>query len=117
MEANRILYKDIVDRHECTLRKSASSVYELVCSYFVVYFFILVCNSYESERLGKAVYGESVESVSFSWPIFVFTKHITPSYDCNQSVNISQRLPNSLNVARLLHKYAYSFVKYSQNVA
>ena len=28
-------------------------------------FLILVCNSYESERTGKAVDGESVESISF----------------------------------------------------
>ena len=48
----------------------------------------------------------------------IFTIHIFPSdYNCNQSVNILQRLHHNLTVARLLHKYAYSFVKYSQNVA
>ena len=48
MEANRVLYKNKVDRHECTLRKLTSSVYELVISFFVIYFgflIILVCQS------------------------------------------------------------------------
>ena len=38
-------------------------------------------------------------------------------YNCKQSVNMLQRLPHNLTVARLLHKFAYSLVKYSQNVA
>ena len=38
---------------------------ELVCSYFVIYFGLFFCNIYESERIGKTIYGESVESVSF----------------------------------------------------
>ena len=64
-------------------------------------FWSLVCNSYESERSEKTVYGESI---SFVWPIFVFTIHIFPSdYNCNQSFNMLQGLPHNLTVARLLH--------------
>ena len=55
-------------------------------------FWILVCKSYESERSGKAVYGESVESISFFMAyIYVFTIHSFPSdYNCNQSVNVTK---------------------------
>ena len=78
----------------------------------------LVCNSYESERPGKTVYGESVESISFIMAYICLHNTYLPSdYNCNQRANILQRLPHNLTVARLLHKYAYSFVKYSQNVA
>ena len=54
----------------------------------------------------------------FSLLIFVFTIHNFPkSLYCNQSVNMLQKLPHNLTVARLLHKFAYSLVKYSQNDA
>ena len=62
-----------------------------------------------------AVYGESVESIHFTLLIFVFTIH--KDYNCNQSVNMLHRLPHNLTVAQLLHKYAYSLVKNSKNVA
>ena len=82
-------------------------------------FWILVCNCYETKRSGKTCLTLKVlKAFLFSLPIFVFTIHIFPSdYNCNQSVNVLQRLPHDLTVALLLHKYAYSLVKYSQNVA
>ena len=61
MEANRVFYKNIVDRHECTLRRLTIPVNELLRSILD-----FLCNNYESERSGKTVYGESVESMSFS---------------------------------------------------
>ena len=118
MGANRVLYNNIVDRNECTLRKSTISVYELVCSYFVIYFGFLIAivmNQSAQERLFTVIW---LKAFLFSWPIFVFTIHIFPSdYNCNKSVNMLQRLPHNLTVARQLHKYAYSLVKYSQHVA
>ena len=62
------------------------------------------------------VYSESISF--FIAYIFVFTMHIFHSdYDSYQCVNMLQRLPHSLTVVRLLHKYAYSLIKYCQNVA
>ena len=58
MEANRILYKNKVDRHECSLRKSTSSIYEL-SSYFVIYFgflFVIVMNQSAQERLFTVIF-------------------------------------------------------------
>ena len=113
MEANRVLYKIIVDRHSCILRKSTKSVYELVPSYFVIYFGFLF-----AERSGKTVYGKSVESISFFMAyICLHNQHFPLDYNSNQSVKMLQRLPYNLTVARLLHKYDYSLVKYSQKIA
>ena len=121
MEANRVLYKYIVDRHECTFRNLTNSVYELVCSNFVIFFgflFVIVMSQSAQERLFTV---KVLQAVLFSWPILVFTIHISPSdYNCYQSANMLQRLPHNLNnltVARLLHKGAHSLVKYSQNIA
>ena len=72
MEANRVLYKNIVNRHECTLRKSTSSVYECVCSYFVIYFgfvFVIVMNQSAQKRLFTV---KVLKAFLFSWSIFVF---------------------------------------------
>ena len=107
MEANRVLYKNIVDLRECTLRKLTSSVYELVCSYFVIHFgfmFYIVMNQSAQERLFTV---KVLKAFLFSWPIFVFTIYIFPSdHNCNQSVHMLQRFPHNLTVTRLLHKYA-----------
>ena len=98
MEANRVLYKYIVDRHECTLRNSTSSVYELVCSIFVIFFgflFVIVVNQSTQERLFTV---KVLKAFLFSWPILVFTIHIFLSdYNCNQSANMLQRLPHNLH--------------------
>ena len=52
---------------------------------------ILVCISNESERSGKTVYRESVESISFSWPIIcLHNTHFPSEYNCNQGVSILQ---------------------------
>ena len=81
-------------------------------------FWILVCNSYESERSGKTVYVESVESISFFMAytlgayICLHNTHFPSDYNGNQA-----SICYKDSVARLLHKYAYSLVKYSQNVA
>ena len=119
MKANRVLYKNIVDRDECTLRKSTSSAFKLnLFELFCDLFWILVCNRYELERSGRTVYGESVESISFFMSyICLHNTHFPLDYNCNQSVNLLQRLHFNLTVARLLHKYAYSLVKYSRNAA
>ena len=55
--------KNVVDGHECTVRKSTSS------SYFVIYFGFLF-DGYYSESPGKTVYGESVEIISFFMAYF-----------------------------------------------
>ena len=77
--------------------------------------FVIVMNQSAQERLFTV---KELKAFLFSWPIFVLTIHIFPSdYNCNQNVHMLQRLPHSLTAARLLHKYDYSLVKYSQNVA
>ena len=85
---------------------------------FVVYFgflFEIVMNQNAQERLFTV---KVLKAFLFSRPIFVFTIHIfRTDYNCYQRVNIIQRLPHNLTVALLLHKYAYTLVKYSQNVA
>ena len=78
-------------------------------------FWILVCNSYKSERAGKTVYGESISF--FMAYICLHNTHFPSDYNCNQSFNMLQGLPHHMTVARLLHKYPYSHVKYCQNVA
>ena len=74
-------------------------------------FWILVCNSYESERSGKTVYGESISF--FMTYICLHNTHfpLRLYYNCNQSFNMLQGLPHNLTVARQLHKYPYSGVK------
>ena len=96
-------------------------MYELVCSNFVIFLrflSVIVMNQSAQERPSTV---KVLKAFLFSWPIIVFTIHIFPSdYNCNQSANMFQRLPQNLHnltVARLLHKYAYSLVKYSQNIA
>ena len=87
MGANRVLYKNILDRHECKLRKSTSSVCELFCSYFVIYFgflFKIDMNQSAQEILFTV---KVLKTFLFSWHIFVFTIHIFPS---DQSVNMLQ---------------------------
>ena len=74
-----MLYKNIVDRHECTLKKSTSSVYELVCCYFVIYFgflFVIVMN--QSAHDLRLFTVKVLKAFLFSLPIFVFTIHISP---------------------------------------
>ena len=56
-----------------------SSVYELVGSYFVIYFgflFVIVMNHSAQERLKFTV--KVLKAFLFSWPICVFTIHIFP---------------------------------------
>ena len=61
-------------------------------------FYILVCNSYyESERSGKTVYGESVKS-KFSIIVAYTCLHYT-HFNCNQNVNMLQRLLHNVTVA------------------
>ena len=50
----------------------------------------------------------------FSLPIFVFTIHNFPKSITAINVSLIQRLPHNVTVARLLYKFAYSLVKYSQ---
>ena len=72
------------------------------------FLFVIVMNQSAKERL---VTMKVLKAFLFSWPIFVFTIHIFPSdYNCNQGVNMFQRLTHNLTVARLLHKYAYPLV-------
>ena len=73
---------------------------QVPCSFvcFFLFLFVIVMNQSAQERLF------TVKAFLFSWPLFVFTKHIFPSdYNCNQSFNMLQGLPQNLTVARLLH--------------
>ena len=53
---------------------------QLFCDLWI--FWILVCNSYESERSGKTVYGESI-SVFMAYNCLHNT-HFPSDYNCNQ---------------------------------
>ena len=71
--------------------------------FIIIIIIIIIIVKYQSaqERLFTV---QVLNAFHFSWPIFVFTIHIFPSeYNYNQSVNMLQRLPHNLTVARLLH--------------
>ena len=88
---------------------------QLFCDIFGILVCNLVMNHSDQERLFTV---KVLKAFLFSLLIFVFTIHNFPKeYNCKQSVNTLQELPHNLTVARLLHKFAYSLVKYSQNVA
>ena len=65
--------------------------------------------SYKSERPGKIVYTESISF--FIAYICLHNIYFHSVYNCNQGVNMLQKLPHNLTVARLMHKYTYSLVK------
>ena len=92
-------------------------MYQLVCNYFVIYFGFLV--EIPMNQSAPNVNGESVESISFFIAYICNYQYMFfhSDYNCNQGVNMLQKLPHNLTIAQLLHKYSYSLVKYRQNVA
>ena len=80
---------------------------------FVIYFgflFVIVMNQSAQERLFMVK--------AFFHGLYLSSQYtFSPQIITVISFNMLQGLPHNLTVAQLLHKYPYSHVKYSQNVA
>ena len=88
---------------------------QLFCDIFGILVCNLVMNHCDQERLFTVKVLKAF--LFFITYICLHNAQFSKEYNCKLSVNTLQRLPHNLTVARLLHKFAYSLVKYSQNVA
>ena len=87
-------------------------MYQLVCSYFVIYFGFLVKIIMNQSAQERPFYYESIESISFFIAyIGLHNTYFHLDYNCYNGLIILQRIPHNLTVARLLHKRACSLVK------